>query len=158
MYNINICPVRKLYGIASDADLRDVAAIIISSDEVDTDRLGNLGRYVVLRFADTEEDRDDAISLDDANVICNFVKALPDDLDTLFVCCDSGESRSSAVAAAISRRLGFDEWEIWEKPQYHPNGLVYKTICKGFGIPLISRDIEIRKEINRNAFKKMVYR
>lgn len=157
MFEITICPVKKLYTIASDADLEDVAAIMVSSFEVNTDSLVNLGRYLILGFADTEDaDRYDAISDDNADEICRFVKELPDELDTLFVCCDSGESRSTAMAAAIARYKGLDEWVIWDDPRYNPNGLVYRRVCTGFRIDAQDDEIALRKQRNRDALRRLI--
>lgn len=159
MFEITICPVKKLYTIAADADLEDVAAIMVSSYEIDTSKLGSLGRYIIFSFADTEEsDLDSAISDGIANQICSFVKELPNDLDTLFVCCDSGESRSTAMAAAIARYKRLDEWPIWDDPRYHPNGLVYRKVCEGFGINVNDDDIRLRKQRNGDALKRLINR
>lgn len=154
MYNVQICPVRELYRIAADADLSETAAIIVSSYPVKTDALGDLASRIIFGFADTvEAGRDDAFDREAARQIRDFVEGLPRDLDTLFVCCDSGESRSSAMAAAIMRFCGMDEWRVWDDPKYHPNRLVYTLLCRELGMDVSAFDVFMRRMRNRRAFR-----
>lgn len=59
--------------------------------------------------------------------ILDFVTLYWDEIETLLVHCDAGISRSSAVAAVISRLKFGDEGEFLESP-YEPNPLVYRTL------------------------------
>lgn len=60
-------------------------------------------------------------------VVLDFVTHYWDRIDTLLVHCDAGISRSSAVAAAISRLKFRDEGEFLDEP-FDPNPLVYRIL------------------------------
>jgi predicted protein tyrosine phosphatase len=64
-----------------------------------------------------------------AQRILDFVDGVKDKIDTLLVHCEAGVSRSSAVAAAVSKiYLGIDPKEpYFRNPKYRPNILVYHT-------------------------------
>ena len=66
-----------------------------------------------------------------AELILEFFRSLPDGAD-LFVCCDAGESRSAAIAAALKRLQGEDDSELWSSGDYIPNRLVYDICCRTF--------------------------
>ena len=68
-----------------------------------------------------------------ALVILEFFLSTPGDAD-IFICCDSGESRSAAIAAALKRYQGESDREIWNSNDYHPNILVYEICCGVFGL------------------------
>ena len=69
-----------------------------------------------------------------AELIYEFFRSIPDGAD-LFVCCDAGESRSAAIAAALKVAQGESDAEIWNSPEYHPNPLVYRTCRETFFDP-----------------------
>lgn len=71
-----------------------------------------------------------------AELIYEFFRSIPDGAD-LFVCCDAGESRSAAIAAALKVAQGESDVEIWNSPEYHPNPLVYRTCRETFFDPAI---------------------
>ncbi len=157
MYEIQICPLRKLYDIAADADLQDCAALCVSSYSIDRERLSGLGAVTLHYFHDITEERDPhALRPEDAMGIASFIRRLPGGLDTLFVCCDSGESRSSAIAAAILRAKGRDDRHIWENPHYHPNPMVYQRICSAFGLVIPKTEIEELQRVNDMALKQAI--
>ncbi len=64
---------------------------------------------------------------DHAHDIFDFVTQYWDWIDTLLVHCDAGISRSSAVAAAISRLKFGAEGEFLDEP-FDPNPLVYRIL------------------------------
>lgn len=77
-----------------------------------------------LSFADTENERHpNVFRREQAVQLRQFFDALPEDAD-LFVCCDSGQSRSAAIKAALLRYQGKDDRGIWDDPNYHPNACV----------------------------------
>ena len=51
------------------------------------------------------------------------------DKKELYICCDSGESRSTAIAAAVMRFYNQSDKIIWKNPHFHPNLLVYELMC-----------------------------
>lgn len=74
----------------------------------------------------------------------------------LFVCCDSGESRSAALAAAIMVYYGNPDMEIWKNPYFHPNLLVYAAQLKAFGIKCTPLKLKFLRFINNRNFKKAI--
>lgn len=87
-----------------------------------------------LHFDDVEEDwhNEKAMTFEDAENIVNFVKQL-NDVDTLYVHCGAGISRSAGVAAAISKALTGDDTYFFERP-FCPNMNCYKLTLKAFGL------------------------
>ena len=159
MYEILICPLKKLYQLAEDGDMTDVAAIAASSYDIRKDKMRLFGRSLCMHFADTPDaQRADAFNARTAAELAAFIQSLPASLDTLFVCCDSGESRSAAMAAAILRYLGQDEWRIWHNPHYHPNPLVYSLLCISLGAPVSPSDLQSRIRTNQQAFSDAINR
>ncbi len=155
MYEIMICPVKKLYMIATDADLGDVAVLAVSSYGVDTEKLRGCRRVSAHFFHDVTSGAG-AFTADIAAEIADYICGLPADIDSLFVCCDSGESRSSAMAAAILRWRGESDMDIWMAPRYHPNPLVYKTLCSAFGIKVSEAELRELLAINAAALKRAI--
>ena len=85
-----------------------------------------------LSFLDTEEPfHPYAFSQMHANEIWRFINR-EGACDTLCVSCDSGESRSPAIAAAILLLQNDSDSEIWTSREYHPNRLVYKRCCEAW--------------------------
>jgi len=68
--------------------------------------------------------------------IKDFIDSVLNDYEQLYICCDSGESRSAAIAAATYMNLGFSDKSIWKNCKYHPNKLVYKVMCMEYGIKI----------------------
>lgn len=157
MYEIMICPIKQLYQCAEDGDMSDVAVLAVSSYDVEQENLKGFYNIMCLNFADVSNGKDfSAMSNDIAMKIANYIKNLPKQLDTLFVCCDSGESRSTAMAAAISRYNGSDEMKIWRNPHYHPNPLVYKLLCDAFGIQVSDEDVAERVAVNNKSLSDAI--
>ncbi len=155
MYHIQICPIKKLYQIAADAELSEVAVLAVSSYAIDADKLQGCHSQSLHHFDDVTAGHN-AFGAAAAEKIKNFVLSLPGELDTLFVCCDSGESRSSAMAAAIMRFYGIDEMKIWKNPRYHPNRLVYKTLCEAFGISVPDDELSGLLAVNEKALSDAI--
>ena len=133
-----------------------LAAILCSSYPLNEARYSWLNRKLVLYFDDTVNERcDRCFSDEQAKQIMTFWKKL-DDTEQLYVCCDSGESRSTAIAAALYRSLVMDEMAIWENPHFHPNTLVYKRLCVALGVPSTENEIAEKKRINYNALARVI--
>lgn len=157
MYEIIICPLKRLYQYAEDGDMTDVAVLAVSSYGINKDKLKVFTSTLCLEFADvTDNTNPSAFSDDIAKKIAIYINALPKELDTLFVCCDSGESRSTAMTAAILRYNGLDDMKIWKNPHYHPNPLVYKLLCKALGVNATEGEVNDRLRINELAFVKSI--
>lgn len=157
MYEIMICPIKKLYRYAEDGDMSDVAVLAVSSYDIRMDKLRAFCGTLCLNFADiTQVSAPSAFTKDTARKIAAYVKELPARLDTLFVCCDSGESRSTAMSAAIMRYNGMDEMKIWKNPHYHPNTLVYSLLCEALGVPVSETELQEKHRISEKAFSDAI--
>lgn len=152
MYEIMICPVKQLYQYAEDGDVSDVAVLAVSSYDINRDKLKTFGRTLCTNFADiTDSTESSAFNKKIADEIAAYVKSLPAQLDTLFVCCDSGESRSTAMSAAIMRYNRMDEMKIWRNPHYHPNTLVYSMLCDALGVPVSTVELQAKHWTSEKA-------
>ena len=66
----------------------------------------------------------------DAILIRDFVLKWQNEIDTIWVQCEMGMSRSAGIVAAIMEYFDMDSKEILESNQYYPNKLCY-TLTKG---------------------------
>lgn len=69
---------------------------------------------------------------EDAVKIRDFVLKWKDKVDTIWVHCDAGISRSAGVAAGILEALGKDNSYIFDSKMYFPNLLCYSKILNVF--------------------------
>lgn len=66
----------------------------------------------------------------DAILIRDFVLKWQNEIDTIWVQCEMGMSRSAGIVAAIMEYFDMDSKEILESNQYYPNKLCY-NLTKG---------------------------
>ncbi len=105
---------------------------------------------IELHFLDTiERTNRFAFTADHASIILEFFLSIPEDAD-VFICCDSGESRSAAIAAALRKYQGESDNEMWNGEEYHPNTLVYKICCDIFGLNMPDKKLEKTFPPNRH--------
>ena len=117
--NIHISPIRYVREHFFD----DCKYVICS--EWPHRELEESDNALVLKFADTEvPDHLRVFTKSMAEKIICFLTEYKGDV---FICCDSGESRRAAIAAALMKADGQDERTVLESPEYHPNKLVYRT-------------------------------
>ena len=155
-FDIEIHPVKWLY-YNLESDGRKAATIIASSYNVRENKLSQLQSRLILSFDDIPQSNQlTSFNKNLAKEIHSFVDNLPSNIDILYVCCDSGESRSSAMAAAIMRYFGENDMQIWKNPHYHPNPLVYKLLCEEFGIFLTDSETEEKVSINKKALSDAI--
>lgn len=155
---IHICPIKALIGKQDSLQgrFRPAAAVLCSSFPFDEEKLGFLPQKLLLRFHDRSDPRaSDIFTPTLAAAVRDFVDSLPPSSD-LFICCDSGQSRSSAIAAATYRYLNKDEMIVWKDPRYHPNPLVYRLQCEAYGLPLSRLQLLRRRYISRRAFHRAI--
>lgn len=156
-YEIMICPIKLLYQYAADGDMSNVSVLAVSSYDIDENKLVGFRSKLLLNFADVTSSTDSsAFTKTTAMSIADYVKDLPGNLDTLFICCDSGESRSTAMAAAISRYNGSDEMKIWRNPHYHPNTLVYPLLCDVLGVSVSKVELQAKCWTNEKALSDAI--
>ena len=92
-----------------------------------------------------------------ADSILTFVKdqvkaAASDDKElSLFFCCDWGQSRSTALAAAFLVWNGQDPAKIWGQRFLTPNPLVYCIMCETLGCSVSPEELSALHELNREV-------
>lgn len=142
---------------AEDGDMSDVAVLAVSSYDINQEKLKVFDKKLCLSFDDVTDITDiSAFSKNKADEVAHYVKGLPNSLDTLFICCDSGESRSTAMAAAIARYNNSDEMKIWLNPHYHPNPLVYMLLCDSLGVKVSETEVADKVDVNKKAFSDAI--
>ena len=105
-----------------------------------------------LQFIDTEDpNKSSAFTWEQAVVLRDFLANLPEQITTLYCCCDWGQSRSAGLAAACMTALGQDcEW-VFRCSAYSPNILVYATLCKALGCPPSAERLHVLKRLRCDA-------
>lgn len=94
-----------------------------------------------------------------ARKIAGFAAQAAEKYERMYICCDAGESRSAAIAAALLRWAQADDCaDIWMQAKYHPNPHVYRTMCRALGIPVTEAEVCALIETNRNAFEAALQR
>lgn len=151
---IQICPIKRLYQILANGNTGKCGAIISSASEIDIEKVQCIP-YAFRQYEDLDyECQGRSFSKADAAAFADFVKHLA--ADVLYCCCDAGESRSPAVAAAVMRFLGVDDMEVWENPHYHPNMLVFEMLANTLGVAISDQEKDFRFYINRKAFRDAI--
>ena len=150
MFDVRICPHKLLLQHREELEKTPFSAVLCSSEPLKESLYRWISRQIRLEFIDTTVDRMDAFRPEQAAEIADFVRNTPEN-STIFFCCDSGVSRSSALAAACLRFSGGDEMEVWTDPEYHPNPLVYRLQCEAFGIRVSAKELKEKLRISDNA-------
>ncbi len=155
--NIVICPIKRLYQILQERGSEGAAAIIsTSSDEPDAKRLLGIP-YIFAVYRDIDYEGPGAFSDLDAARFAAFIKNLPSDTDTVFCCCDAGQSRSPGVGAAVSRHFGADATDtIWRNPNFNPNFLVFIKLCDKLGVPVDDDEADRLLYESRQSFQNAI--
>lgn len=96
-----------------------------------------------------------------AEEVVEFVNIVWNRIDTLFVHCEAGISRSSGTSAAISLvKFGHDD-EFFASYRYSPNINCYRMVLEAFGYPVVNEEIEKKKMLNLHIlsdyYKKINY-
>ena len=158
LIHIHICPIKKLYlQVAEMDDYSSVAAVLCTTGSIDFSKLADI-QYLHVSFADvTDESRSDAFRMEQAIQIRAFLDNLKE-ASELYFCCDSGESRSTALAAAWMRYSEQDEMRIWKNIKYHPNELVYYLQSVACGLLITREDARELAEFNRILFRDAILR
>jgi hypothetical protein len=154
---IQICPIKRLYQIIDELD-SDSRAIISSSSDIDSGKLKSIS-YVCRQYEDIDyECAGRSFSYEDAAAFADFLKKLDTTAGTLYCCCDAGESRSPAVAAAVMLYLGMDDMFIWRNPRYHPNMWVFAMLTEVLGCGVTDEEKDLRFYTNQKAFRDAINR
>ena len=152
---IVVCPLKRLNEI-SKSDTSRRAAVISSSAYPEAAYLPDFP-YVLRVYEDIDREIPGrSFSKEDAEDIASFVMSQLDLTDALYICCDAGESRSPAVAAAIMRYQGADDVKIWKNPHYHPNMHVFLRLCEALGVSVSDGEADALMYENMKAFRDAV--
>ena len=109
---IQICPIKRLYQILAETGTVKAGAVLSSSSDINDAKLQGIS-YVFRQYEDLDyESPGRSFSREDAKAFADFLTEQETPIDTLYCCCDAGESRSPAVAAAVMRYLGMDDMAI----------------------------------------------
>lgn len=157
--HIHVMPIKAVYDRITEEDRRQTAGLILCTT-YPLRRECLLGVSCLhLDFADTEDGkRENAFTPAMAVKVRNFVKSFESWGTELYICCDSGESRSTAIAAAVRRFWKQDEKAIWKNPRYHPNLLVYELQRRAFGCPVGRCGLKYRAWLNKRALRQAIRR
>lgn len=91
-----------------------------------------------------------------AQLIKKFIDELPPQINTIYICTDRGEARAPAIMAALMRYFGKSDKKVWCNYRYHPDTVVYKTLCNALGIFMPKITVVYKKHLNEKCFKKKI--
>lgn len=125
----------------SYTDFEKDKVIISISDPFNESAKFNSGNNTIkevlyLSFYDISEETKDifggyeSMSPDEATKIAHFVNKWKDKVDTIWVHCEVGVSRSAGIAMAIMEHLNMELSPILESTTYYPNMLCYELTQK----------------------------
>ena len=137
----------------------DSAAIVCTSYISRMEIYKNFKNWLVMGFDSIEDETyPNAFKPEHAEMIKSFVDNLDPRIKKLYVLTDRGISRGQAIKAALLLYQfgGNRDLYIWRNPEYNPNTLVFKVLCKCFGIKLADIKTHIRKRIKIHALRKAV--
>jgi len=157
--DIRICSIKQLC-LYLDKELPDrkTIAIFLTMEKTEHPNLRLLDKYLKVSVFDTEiENRAFSFNYGEGLQVKEFLEQ-ENDFGRVYVCCDSGESRSTAMAAVILKFYGQSDEEIWTNPNYHPNRLVYKKQLNAFGIKISNIKLKYLKYVSERALKRAINR
>ena len=126
-------------------------AVVACSSRPLPSELAELPNLLGLNFCDTlVARRPDAFNDRLAADVAEFLNDCDPVRSTLF-CCDAGQSRSPALAAAFINYLGYPDDRIWDDPHLAPNTLVYQVMMRAFGMPVSDQEAQALSERSEQA-------
>lgn len=81
-----------------------------------------------------------------AKEIKNFIDKFKNKVNRIVVHCTAGISRSSGVAAVLSRYLNGTDNHVFGCGEYHPNKLVYKIMCEVFSLEYDEEEFDKKRD------------
>jgi predicted protein tyrosine phosphatase len=110
---------------------------------------------LVVDIIDVEDEKEyGAFKRYHAKQIINFLRELPKHVTDVYVSCSKGGSRSPGCAAAMMLMSGRSDRDVWLNPFYTPNVLVFKVLCREFGLFMPDMFVAFRQHMNDKAYKK----
>lgn len=132
-----------------------IKLIIATSYDDDIEKIAKNNK-LILKFDDIINQNRNSFNANLAKKIHKFIDGINFEEYQLYICCDSGISRSSAIAAAILRKYNEDENVIWKDYNFKPNLLVYKILCDEFELKNTILGLRRKEKINIKALKKQI--
>lgn len=154
---VKTCAIKQL----NEVQNKDRCAAVLCSSYPSREEYKNGFSYsLFINFDDViDENKAKSFNYDMAKEVAEFITKINGcDITDLYFCCDSGCSRSTALAAAFLRKNKKDEFVYWKNPMCNPNILVYKLMCKAFNVPITTFGLYFRKWINKRALKRAIGR
>lgn len=152
---IRVLSIKQANEELKSKDKEKIKIIIASSYQNDISGINNEDK-LLLNFDDINEKSENSFNSSMAIKINRFIENINFKQYELYICCDSGISRSSAIAAAILRKYNENEDIIWKNCNYHPNLLVYEELCKEFELKNSKSELKRKEKINANALRKQI--
>lgn len=152
---LRVTSIKKAKKDLINLNLHNIKAIIISSYDDDIEIIPKENK-LLLNFHDINYQNQNSFNIELAQQIKVFVNNIDFQKYKIYICCDSGESRSSAIAACLLRKFKEDEDVIWKDSNYHPNILVYSILCDEFGLKNSKLRLKYKMYINEKALKNMI--
>lgn len=153
---IQVLSIKQAKEELKNVDISKIKLIIASSYENDIEFVSKENK-LLLKFDDINDIKSkNAFNMHLAKEIHNFINKIDSKKDYLYVCCDSGISRSSAIVAAILRKYNKNEDIIWKNCNYHPNLLVYEKLCAEFNLKNSKIRLRRKEKINANSLKRQI--
>lgn len=135
-----------MYAILNEIPANNCVAIIVSSDEVDSQKISI--PHIVEYFDDIDKKIfGRSMTSEQASRYAQFITELDESVCHIYCCFQSAQSRSAAVASALYKYYGDDKtaYSIWEDPMYSPNPYVFMLLCEALGVNLM----HLLKQIGR---------
>lgn len=152
---LRVTSIKEAKRSLNNLNISNIKAIIISSYNDDIEIIPSENKLLI-EFDDLNYQCQNSFNKNLAEKIKEFLAKIDLDKNKLYVCCDSGESRSSAVAACILRKYGENENVIWKDASYHPNILVYSVLCNELGLKNSIIRLKYKTYINNKALRKKI--
>ncbi len=150
----NDIKIMSIKGYMSFGNPSSASAAIMLSSYPEPEKLN--GRHLFLSVDDVVNPvRTKAFRTEDAERIAYFVSSVQP-ISTLYVCCDGGVSRSSAVAAALLYAKHGNDDSIWRDARYHPNRLVYEVMRSALGRPCEMGEVDAKRAESDAALARKI--
>ena len=107
-----------------------------------------------LEFEDVDGDQPEAMTLEQAEAIANFVNEHKDLIDIILVHCEAGVSRSAGVAAAIGFVVNGDDTKFFHNPRFCPNIWCYRLVLDAFKASIEEDQIAEKLSASERLFRK----
>lgn len=148
---LQIMPIKKMIAWVNEHGDADVAILVASSYDVDSSQLPK--NCISQIFDDIDyEVVGRSLTQNQAQKYADFIRTLPESNNLIICSCNTGESRSAALCAALCEYYHTDASWIWDSPKYHPNMLVFDLVTKEMGLAIDDTRMDELFWRNQHAF------